>query len=191
MNNLPNLDKDTVRIPIGATYGGAAVGVLNAVNGLVQLRISLSDDWHAVTQIAADTIHNIWMLFCNVQGELMTSVESPNMLQAIYNPIANELNSLSAELHKLFVQNLGMEPHHYQWSLSFLGLRSAPRLRNPQATGGLLNTIMHPDIEMGDAAPTDTPAVPQPSVTTSAAAPPPCVHTPAPNLGGEGHGWQV
>ncbi len=146
-----------------------------------QLRISPSDDWHAVTQIAADAIHDIRMLFRDVRGELMASVESPNMLQAIYNPIANELDSLGAELHELFVQNLGMEPRHYQWSLSFLGLSSAPRLRNPQATGGPLDTITHPDIEMGDAAPIDALAVPQPPATTSAAAPPPRAPTPAPN----------
>ncbi len=147
-----------------------------------QLRISPSDDWHAVTQIAADAIHDIRMLFCDIRRELLASEELPNMLQAIYNPIANELDSLGAELNELFVQSLGMEPHHYQWSLSLLGgLNSAPHLRGPQApsNSSALDVIQHSDIVMEETMPNSVPAAPQAPAQSQVTTPPQRAATPA------------
>ncbi|KAI0824725.1 hypothetical protein BC628DRAFT_1419832 [Trametes gibbosa] len=197
MDDAPDPENDTVRVPIApptagtpsglATAGGVGTESVTAFGDEYgpddyrvrsqRLRISPSDDWHAVTQIAADAIHDIRMLFRDVRGELLASIDSPNMLQATYNPIANELDSLGAELDELFVQSLGMEPRHYQWKLAFLeGIGNRPRI--PRATSGSTAGMAQPtDVEMagpvsaGAAAPvrvpTPAPLPPEPGDTTA------------------------
>ncbi|KAJ2971910.1 hypothetical protein NUW54_g12386 [Trametes sanguinea] len=81
------------------------------------LRISYSDPWHAVTQVVADALHDICSLFREARPDLLAMLDARQLAQAIYNPIANELESLGEELDDLFVRTLGLEPRHYRWLL--------------------------------------------------------------------------
>ncbi|KAI0822543.1 hypothetical protein BC628DRAFT_668292 [Trametes gibbosa] len=90
MDDAPDPENDTVRVPIApptagtpsglATAGGVGAESVTAFGDEYgpddyrvrsqRLRISPSDDWHAVTQIAADAIHDIRMLFPRASARL-------------------------------------------------------------------------------------------------------------------------
>ncbi|KAL1944176.1 hypothetical protein VTO73DRAFT_3361 [Trametes versicolor] len=188
MDDTPDPDNDTIRVPIAVLGGAALAGAVGTGTEEVidtgfedqndyrvrsqPLRISPSDNWHTVTQLAADAIHDIRMLFRDVRSELLAAVESPNMLEATYNPIANELDSLGAELDELFVQSLGLEPRHYQWTMPFLdGLGRFPRPPRTSSDHATDNGAQARDVTMRDATPASAGAAPQAHGTPAAAAP--------------------
>ncbi|KAJ8494426.1 hypothetical protein ONZ51_g2323 [Trametes cubensis] len=130
MEDEPDAEEDTIRLSGASnpptvgdglqTDGRGTDGSVDLGQFEVQsqpLRLSPNDPWPAVTQVIVDAIHDIRAIFHDARADLLTAQEPRNVLQAIYNPIANAADTLGEELDDIFVHALGMEPRHYRWLL--------------------------------------------------------------------------